>query len=146
MCTCARNVIIPSPPHPTPPHPTMISVARQTHRRSIKHVYMCTELHHPIPTPPHPTPFWSPANGNVHGYIYIYLYSVYKHPKHTPPPQKKKKNIYIYRKMSPSPSILPPFSKIRWALHLTGADLRLPNHSSSTGKTPLEHSRASKNK
>ena len=38
---------------PTPPHPTMISVARQTHRRSIKDVYMCKERHAPHPTPPH---------------------------------------------------------------------------------------------
>ena len=38
---------------PTPAHPTMISVPRQTHRRSIKDVYMRTERHHPIPTPPH---------------------------------------------------------------------------------------------
>ncbi len=51
--------------------PTMISVARQTHRRSIKHVYMCTERHHPIPTPPH---FGHRRTGTITG---IYIYTVY---------------------------------------------------------------------
>ena len=69
MCTCARNVIIQSPPRPT-----MISVARHRHRRSIKDVYMSKERYHPIPTPPQPTPLWSPANDNDHGYIlYVYI-------------------------------------------------------------------------
>ena len=67
--TCARNVIIPSPPHPT-----MFSVQRLPHRRSIKDVYMCKERYHPIPTPPQPTPLWSPANDNDLGHIHIYIH------------------------------------------------------------------------
>ena len=58
MCTCARNVIIP------------------THHdlRSIKDVYMCKERHHPHPTPPQPTPHCGHRRTGIITGIYIYIF------------------------------------------------------------------------
>ncbi len=62
--------------------PTMISVARQTHRLSIKDVCMCKERYHPLPNPtlPHPIPPQILVTGERQRsrvYIYIYIYNIY---------------------------------------------------------------------
>ena len=63
--------------HPQPHPPTMISVATQNKWRSIKDVYMCKKLYHPIPNlaPPHPPHFGHRRTTTIVGiYIYIYIF------------------------------------------------------------------------
>ena len=61
--------------HPQPHPPTMISVATQNKWRSIKDVYMCKKLYHPIPNlaPPHPPHFGHRRTTTIVG-IYIYIF------------------------------------------------------------------------
>ena len=56
----ARNVIIPTPPHPNPMTcvaPTMCASARNMMLRSTDHVCKFKERYHPHPTPPQPIPW-----------------------------------------------------------------------------------------
>ena len=59
MCASARNVTIPTPPHPNPMTcvaPTMCASARNMMLRSNDHVCKCKERYHPHPTPPQDSP------------------------------------------------------------------------------------------
>ena len=89
MCASARNVTIPTPPHPTPtpPHPmtcvapTMCASARNMMLRSTDHVCKFKERYHPHPTPPQPHPnfiYINPLGAGVPGEppaprVYIYM-------------------------------------------------------------------------
>ena len=82
MCVSARNVIIPTPPHPNP--------TRNILWRSIKHVCKCKERHHPHPTPPQPTPT---RNIIWRSIKHVCECKERHHPHPTPPPTPQKRAL-----------------------------------------------------